>query len=310
MKLYPFLCEPLPIEKIWGGCRIARELCHGTVKENVKIGETFELSLRREALSTVKNGALAGSTLASLEERFPGMVTGGQFSSFKSFPLLIKFIDAAEDLSVQVHPDDAYAEQHETECGKAEMWYIIDALPDSSIFLGLADGCTPESLFETDDPTKALKEIKVSAGEAYFIPAGTPHAIGKGILLAEVQQNSDLTYRIWDYDRQNGRELHREKARDVVKHTDCGRIVADKAGILVRFCGISVRLLDIYSSVRMSKDTFYSLLCVDGRATIVCDGDEYEISKGDSYFIPKALNELQIKGRARILVSAPDQDEV
>ena len=213
-NLYPMRLSALPMERLWGGDKLGKiynKNCgSGT-------GETWELSVREKEKSVVSNGILAGKTLSEIVDTDKSLV-GERFAGGE-FPLLIKFIDAADDLSVQVHPDDEYAAKVENDVGKTEMWHIVEAEPGAKLVYGLADGVTPQDfvLAVREGKTQsALKYVEVHAGETYFIPAGLVHAIGGGILLAEVQQNCDLTYRVYDFDRldKNGkpRELHTEKA--------------------------------------------------------------------------------------------------
>lgn len=310
---YPFLLCPVAVSKLWGGERLRREIHPEGVGFDGKIGESLELCVRRDVSSVIKNGSLAGRTLSSVIAEYPRETVGKVSADANDFPLLVKFIDASEKLSVQVHPDSEYARRYETDGGKTEMWYIMDAEPDSEILLGLSNGYRTEDLFCRKDPTDALEHIKVRAGDIYFIPAGTPHAIGAGILLAEIQQNSDLTYRIWDYERRDGngclRQLNTEKARRVIKRTACGRIFPKDGGVLAEFNGLKVSLPDIRGGTTLTGDSFYSVLCVDGCAEMSYGGGKLTVSKGDSWFIPKAVKKLEIKGDAVILLSAPNKCE-
>ena len=192
---YPLILSHIYKERIWGGDRLQKN-------SSTPIGEDWVLSVRDDDNSVVTNGEYVGQTLAEV------------LKINEKFPLLIKFIDSKETLSIQVHPDDKTAALMGGEGGKSEMWYIIDALPDSYIYLGMKDNVDIEefrkAVLDGDDPTSYLNKVNVSSGECYYIPAGTPHAIGGGNYICEVQQNCDTTFRMYDYGRP--RELHLKDA--------------------------------------------------------------------------------------------------
>lgn len=303
--LYPLKLRPVLRSPIWSGDRLSREWKKG----EGKIGESWELCVRGREVSEVENGRHAGESLDMLIARYGKLITGSGRPT-EEFPLLVKLIDAADDLSVQIHPDDAYAARVEGDSGKSEMWYIVDADEGARIACGLARNVGREEL------EKALSEgricellnyVRVKRGECYYIPAGLPHAIGRGVLVAEVQQNCDLTYRLCDYGR--GRELHVEKALDVIRYftedeidslrfsrrktdlegllADCEyfRAAAQKGGEKVAFCG-----------------EMRHLLCLEGKGELVCEGDRYPLEKGDSYLLPASLTTAELCGEITVLV--------
>ena len=313
-NLYPMRLSALPMERLWGGDKLGKiynKNCgSGT-------GETWELSVREKEKSVVSNGILAGKTLSEIVDTDKSLV-GERFAGGE-FPLLIKFIDAADDLSVQVHPDDEYAAKVENDVGKTEMWHIVEAEPGAKLVYGLADGVTPQDfvLAVREGKTQsALKYVEVHAGETYFIPAGLVHAIGGGILLAEVQQNCDLTYRVYDFDRldKNGkpRELHTEKAIQCVKcftDEEIDAIRYSRGGgdseTLANCRYFKVSRLEVKGAreVEATQESFVSLLCVNGGGKLIFDGEEYEICRGDSYFLPAGLGISSLEGDMTVILS-------
>ncbi|MBE6600202.1 MAG: mannose-6-phosphate isomerase [Ruminococcaceae bacterium] len=219
----------------------------------------------------------------------------------EDFPLLIKFIDAKEKLSVQVHPE-----------GKTEMWYVIKAEEGAELILGLADGVTKDEFkkaVESGDPMPLLNRIKVHSGETYFIPAGLVHAIGGGILVAEIQQNLDITYRLYDYGR--GRELHTEKAFCAMREFSEKDIedMQFSRGKTDPECTVnceyfSVFKIDLNGERKFCPEsTFHSLLCIQGSADIVCNNEKYPLTAGDCYILPQGVDEYTLFGAAQILLS-------
>lgn len=319
---YPFRLSSVTKSPIWGGTRLLRDW--GKKSEAATVGESWELTVRRKEKSVILDGPLAGKTLeAVISEAGSGLIAP-DFCG-QNFSLLIKLIDAADRLSVQVHPDDAYAARVEHDRGKTEMWYIVDADPDAEIVCGLRGGIGREafaSAVRAGRIDSVLQHRKVKPGETYFIPAGLLHAIGKGILIAEIQQNCDLTYRVYDYDRKGAdgkpRELHIEKALDVVRpfteeeinairfsrRSDAladGEVLADCEFFRVerlKLTGQTVTLPD-HAGMR-------HLLCVEGSATLSCNGIDYAVAKGgnrESWFLPPHLP-LTVTGTATLLFSA------
>lgn len=225
--MYPLKFTPVYQERIWGGTGLAQEF--GRKLPSDHIGESWEISAHPNGLSLVSNGPLAGENIPQLIGDFGTAFLGVKAPSqaFERFPLLIKLLDANDQLSVQVHPGNAYALEHEGEPGKYEIWYVLSAKPGAKIVYGLKNGidkATFQQALATGDLEACLNEIPVKAGEVYTIPPGLVHGLGAGIMVAEVQQNSDTVYRVYDYNRvdQSGktRALHLEKALDVIRFDD------------------------------------------------------------------------------------------
>lgn len=321
-SLYPFRLSCVTKSPIWGGTRLVREW--GKQSDGDTIGESWELTVRKDEKSRILNGPLAGQTLEEVINR-----TGPSFIApdypAGAFPLLIKLIDAADRLSVQVHPDDAYAARAEGDRGKTEMWYIVDAAPDAEIICGLRAG-VGRAEFAAAVRSGKIDEVmhrqRVCKGETYFIPAGLLHAIGSGILIAEIQQNCDLTYRVYDYNRRdrdgNLRRLHIEKALDVVRPFSADEINALRFsrrsdslanGEVLADCEFfRVERLTLHGTPVTFPDFagMRHLLCVDGSATLTCNGVSYTLAKGDnleSWLLPAGLP-ASLSGTATLLVSA------
>ncbi|MBO5930939.1 MAG: class I mannose-6-phosphate isomerase [Clostridia bacterium] len=319
-KLYPLLLSGITKSPIWGGTRLPLEW-NKTAPNGGTVGESWELTVRQKEMCTVKNGALAGRTVGEILRERPCDLMGASTLSNGEFPLLIKFIDAADKLSVQVHPDDTYAARVEGDRGKTEMWYIVDADEDAEIICGLADGIDNAAFcasLQKGDMMSTLKVQKVHRGETYFIPAGLPHAIGKGILIAEIQQNCDLTYRVYDYERRGAdgslRELHIEKACDVIRpftneEIDTIRysrgIPASREDVLADCAYFRTEKLNLSQNAHTLQKNNYlrHLMCVGGEGELTTDGISYSFRAGDSILLPACLNDLTVKGNGTVLIS-------
>ena len=319
-KLYPFFLSGVTKSPIWGGTRLPREW-NKCAPDGGSVGESWELTVRKKEMSIIQNGALAGTPVGELLSDFPEELMGNSSLTNGEFPLLIKFIDAADRLSVQVHPDDSYAARMENDRGKTEMWYIVDADKDAEIICGLVDGIDNTSFctaLREGRLMSVLKAQKVRAGETYFIPAGLPHAIGKGILIAEIQQNCDLTYRVYDYDRRQAdgslRELHITKACDVIRPFDADEIDAIRYSRELPASRDTILADCDYFRVEklaLSKDThtlfqngyLRHLLVIDGEGTIECDGVSYPFRRGNSILLPASLDHLTLTGDGTVLIS-------
>ena len=313
--LYPLKLSSVTKSPIWSGERLSR----GWKKGNGAVGESWELCVRKNENSVVENGELCGKTLAELIDFYGAELTGSDFSS-DGFPLLIKLIDAGDDLSVQVHPDDAYAARVENDRGKTEMWYIVEADEGASIVCGLRKGVSKDELCQAIREGRSesvLNYIPVSAGQSFFIPAGLPHAIGRGILIAEVQQNCDLTYRIYDYGRVGvdgcPRELHVEKALDVMRDFSESEIRAIRysrtegraeGGALADCEYFKVRKICVDGSIELNTDRrMLHLLVLSGEGVLSYHGIGYRLEKGASYLLPASLGRLDLTGEFMALIS-------
>ena len=317
MTYYPMKLSYITKSPLWGGTRLLKGW--GKQAEQPTVGESWELTVRENGMCCVENGAFAGRTLAELIGESDGIM--GKPSP-DGFPLLIKLIDAQERLSVQVHPDDSYAERVENDRGKTEMWYIVEADEGAEIICGLADGTTRGDFADAvraGDPERVLQHRKVQAGEAYFIPAGLPHAIGKGILIAEIQQNCDLTYRVYDYNRRQPdgslRQLQVKKALEVVRpytqeeinavrYSGCGGVPSTPE-LLADCCYFRVRKLTAAGEIPVPDEGgMRHLLCLSGSADLLCNGVRYHTGKGDSYLLPAAMPTAALSGNAVFLLTS------
>lgn len=315
MTHYPFLLSPVAKSAIWGGTRLRRDW--GKTADLPNIAETWELSVRDTERCTVRNGNYEGQTLYKVLKTLGPRAVGAGFTGDR-FPLLIKFIDASDRLSVQVHPDDAYAAATADGLGKTEVWHIVEAEEGAQILCGLRDGLTRADFVaavERGDFLSPLAAHKVKAGETYFIPAGMPHAIGAGILVAEIQQNCDLTYRVYDYDRVGAdgakRPLHVKQALDVVRpftaaEVDAIRFARGKGeGVLAACPYFTVRRIEVTVRARFNADSksFHSLLVLAGTGTVTANGVEVAFTKGDSIFLPADSGNYTLEGGATLLLT-------
>lgn len=317
-SIYPMKLRAACKDYIWGGTRLRSEYHQQSSAE--KIAESWMLSSHPDGPSTIVNGEYAGMTLPEYFQKAGRGAFGSDCDRFPDFPVLVKLIDAKDRLSIQVHPDDAYARAHGGRFGKTEMWYIIDCEPGASLYYGF-DHAIPKEEFRRRIENNTLEEVlnraEVRRGDVFFISAGTLHAIGAGILIAEIQQSSNLTYRIYDYGRpgKDGkpRELHIPQALDVTRLTPPAR-PARPQGKRERLQGCSRTLLascDVFTvyemkitEATMNADaaSFHSLICLDGDALLLREGKpEFAFRKGDSVLIPAGYGSYTVKGSCRLL---------
>lgn len=315
--------KPALKETIWGGNRLRNDFKMQTDLKN--IAEAWVLSCHEDGESTVIGGEFDGKSLSYVLEKEIGMSALGAncegYDKIEDFPILIKLIDADDRLSVQVHPDDEYAAANEKDVrGKTEAWYIIDCDADAELIYGFNDDLTKEEFREAIENGTLLEKVnrtKVKPGDVAFISAGTLHAIGKGILLAEVQQSCNTTYRVFDYNRTGldgkPRELHVDKAVDVTECT-VPSATLDPIGMPVKHDGYITTLLsecpyftmtcvdiDTLYADEADETSFVSLVVLEGEGTIKCGDDEREFVKGDSIFIPADSGSFYVSGKAKIL---------
>ena len=309
-KIYPLKLTPFQKETVWGGEKLAKLFGKGSSES---LGETWEMSVRNDENSYIKNGSCAGMTLKEYIKKHTDY-------SPEHFPLLIKFIDAKDDLSIQVHPDDTFARSIGEKNGKTEMWYVIDAEEDGEIVYGALphlDGNDIKDSLMKGDPS-VLNRQKVSAGDVIFIPGGMIHAIGKGVLIAEIQQNSDTTFRLYDYERKdkdgNLRPLHTEQAAKAfksftekeIRDLRFSKCADDRNGELLASCDFfTVTIHEISKPTRFdfSDEPFISLLCIEGDGVVGWGRGEEEIRAGDSFYIPQELGSFNISGRLKLLAT-------
>lgn len=307
--LYPLRFRPILKQRVWGGTKYIPE------DKNTKgpIGESWEISGLEENISVATNGVLAGKTLDVLLQEYKGELVGEyvyeQFGN--TFPLLFKFIDAEKDLSVQLHPHDELAKTRHGSFGKTEMWYIIDADKDAELILGFnqpVDKNKYKEYLEKKRIADILQYKSIQKGEAYLVESGTVHAICKGVYLAEVQQASDITYRIYDWDRLGVsgqlRELHTELALDAIdfEQKDTKLVYENKINEAASICKtpyfntnkllVSGRLTRDLSK----KDSFVVYMCVDGEGEVSVNGKVEHVSQGESFLVPAVCDSLEIKG--------------
>ena len=312
VKLSPFVAD-----NIWGGTRLITE--YGIKTDKDPAAEAWVLSCHPAGPSTILNGEFAGKTLQEIYLADKS-ICGKKGEKYEFFPLLIKFIDAKRDLSIQVHPDDEYAMRVEGEYGKTEAWYILDCEPGAELILGFNRNVTVDEFkkaAQSDEMMSICNHVKVKKGDVFFIESGTMHAICKGILLAEVQQNSNTTYRIYDYGRlgKDGkpRELHVDKAADVTKFCppsipDSSKRETEKFDNATRSKLTSCDLFTMYelsidgdySSVS-DADSFVSLLCLDGSGEVKSGNESLTMKKGESLFIPAGKGVFTVSGKIKLL---------
>ncbi len=305
LKLAPYISET-----IWGGRKLINDFGITTEKSNA--AEGWMLSCLDMGPSIVINGRFAGKTLPEVVGVSPAWC-GKNIEKFAEFPVLIKFIDAMDDLSVQVHPTAEYCEKTGRGRSKTECWYIIDCEEGASLLLGFRDSISKDEFkLSIEDGTlvEKLGRVPVKPGDFFFIEAGTLHAICKGVLLAEVQESSNTTYRIFDYNRlgKDGspRELHIADAVEVTKTEPYSQPVFSNEGdeTLLADCDLfKVRKFDIdgaFSGI-VTEDSFVSLLIMEGEGALTCGNEKMSLKKGDSVFIPAGFGEYTISGKIQIL---------
>lgn len=311
----PLFLQSVMQEKIWGGTKLRDEFSYEIPSD--KVGEYWAISAHPHGVSTIKNGRFAGMGLDQLYAEHRELFGN---SSEPVFPLLTKILDANDWLSVQVHPDDHYAMEHEGELGKTECWYVIAADEGAEIIYG-HNAKSREELrqqIEKKEWDKLLTKVPVKAGDFFYVPSGTMHAIGSGILILETQQSSDTTYRVYDFDRKddegNLRELHLEKSIDVLNigAPANSRPVTVKADdlmstLLVASDFFAVYKWEVSGKVTLEKTAPYLLVSVlAGQGMLTVDGETYPIAKGDHFILPSDVEEWTFEGKnLEMIVSHP-----
>jgi len=315
--LYPLKFKPILKDKIWGGQKLKTLLNKESDLPNV--GESWEISDVDGDVSIVSNGDLKGQSLKHLLETYKDQLIGGKnYKVFENkFPLLIKFIDAKEDLSIQLHPNDKLAAKRHNSFGKTEMWYTLQADEGSNLIVGFNQNMTPEKYLNHLE-NKTLTEIvnfdKVKEGDAYFIEVGRIHAIGAGVMVAEIQQTSDITYRVYDWDRVdddgNERELHNDLAIDAFNFNmpDNFRAVYSKienqSNQMVSCPYFTTSYLEVTKTLKKenNKDSFFIYICVEGSATITYNEHSENIKKGETILLPAAVEHYEINSKKATLL--------
>lgn len=316
--LYPLKFEPIYKERIWGGTKL-RENYNRMCPEGATIGESWEISGLEEDVSVVSNGILAGNDLRELIEVYMGDLVGDMvYDTYgEEFPLMVKLLDAADILSVQVHPDDTLAAERHAAYGKSEMWYVMEAEKDSTISLGFKNKTSRTEFIErlgNSTVASMLKQEPARKGSIYNIPAGTIHALGKGVMVAEIQQSSDITYRIFDWNRTDktgrARELNAELSFDALNFDAARGLNMTKDFEPNR----EVRVLDspyfttniIEIDGRMERDyamldSFVIYVCVEGGIVVECEGGAESMVDAETILLPAMFNSATLSGKGRLL---------
>ena len=305
--------KPSCKDYLWGGRRLIEE--YGKAYEGEILAETWELSCHPDGPSMIANGAHAGKTLPQFIAEQGKQALGTNCRRFRDFPILIKFIDAKDNLSIQVHPDNRYALKNEGQYGKTEMWYVMDAGKDAFLYYGFEKEISKEEFEKrilADNLLEALHAVPVKKGDVLFIESGTIHAIGKDILIAEIQQNSNVTYRVYDYGRVGAdgkkRELHVDKAVAVTKRAPA----VGNAGAYPHIADcdyFTVDKLELDGAVKkklageVGPESFVSILILDGEGAVTNNGESVSYQKGDSLFLPAGSGAYEIEGVCDALVT-------
>lgn len=315
---YPLKMTPAFQDCIWGGNLLTTR--YHKPSPYTRTAESWELSCHPAGESVIANGAYAGQTLHAFLDKFSIQVLGTHCAPFHTFPVLIKLIDTNDNLSIQVHPDDAYAWQNERQSGKTEMWYIIDCAPDASIVYGFKQEISLEEFrrrIAENTLLDVLNVVPVRKGDAFMIHSGTIHAIGKGCLIAEIQQNSNLTYRVFDYGRigKDGkpRELHVEKALQVTTRKPAPpepeHETEEQDGysrkILASCSYFTVELLRIaqVAALETSMESFHALTCTDGSLRLQQGPNTLDVEAGETVFLPADSGTYTLSGRGDVLLT-------
>lgn len=308
MNYSPIKLTPVIKDYLWGGRRLITDFGKKTTLE--KAAESWELSTHPDGESTVSDGEFSGMKLSEYIAANGRECIGTRASEFEMFPILIKLIDAKDNLSIQVHPEDDYALKTEGEYGKTEMWYIVDCDEDSYLYYGLNREVTKEEFelrIKNNTLLDILNKVPVHKGDVFFIPAGTIHAICSGILICEVQQNSNTTYRVYDYDRRGAdgkpRELHASKAIDVSNLYPAPAQKKYPDGILASCKYFTVKKLAESCNIELTEESFRSLVITNGSGTLELNGESLNFTKGDSIFIPAQNGTAALSGDFEAILS-------
>ncbi len=319
-ELYPLKFDPILKEKVWGGNALSSRF-HKKPTGSQNIGESWEISALSGNLSIVSNGYLAGNNIEELIEVYMGDITGDAvFEKFgNEFPLLIKFIEAREDLSIQVHPGNVMAKEKHKAYGKTEMWYILESEKGAKIFTGFKEVVTKERYQKAIEDGKIAELLNIEtpvAGDVLFTPAGRIHAIGAGIVLAEIQQTSDITYRVFDWNRKdamgNTRELHMELALEAIDFNAAGKnkiskeLTINQTENLVSCEFFNTNIIWFNDQINKDytlTDSFIIYLCTEGEFLIRWDGNTEKVSKGETVLLPAMIKKIILEplGETKLL---------
>lgn len=311
----PLFIAPVFQEKIWGGSNLHTVFDFALPSD--KIGEDWAISAHPHGISVVQNGSFKGKKLDQLWQDHQELFG---YQKEETFPLLVKILDAANDLSVQVHPDDKYALEHEGELGKTECWYVIDAKPGAQIIYGHTAKSRAElaEMLQLGQWDKLLRRVTVKKGDFFYVPSGTIHGIGQGIMILETQQSSDTTYRVYDYDRSdekgNKRPLHLQQSIDVTNvpaYIPDLQISESRQGESAVISYLQTDFFNVYEwqvsgKLNLKKNAPYTLATViDGYGELIVDGKSYELKMGTSFIIPDAIENWVIQGSVQLIASEP-----
>jgi mannose-6-phosphate isomerase len=314
-ETYPLQFEPILKERIWGGEKL-KTVLNKPINSNIT-GESWELSTVEGDVSIVSNGALKGKSLTELIDNFPEEVLGtAVYKKFgKQFPLLFKYLDAKTDLSIQVHPNDALAKIRHNSFGKTEMWYIMQADEKARIIVGFKEKSNAKEYvahLENNTLLDLLEEVNVKTGDVFFLETGTVHAIGAGLVVAEIQQTSDITYRLYDFDRTdadgNLRELHIDLALDAINYdkVETHKTYSketNKSNEIVHCPYFTTNYLPLDGTINVSKtsESFTVYMCTEGAFQLEYNKITYDYKKGDTVLIPAVMNRYTLIGTAVLL---------
>lgn len=312
---YPLQFDPIFKDRIWGGQKLKTQFNKPIFSKTT--GESWELSAVEGDISVVSNGTFKGKLITDLIDLYPNEILGTTvFNRFgKQFPLLFKFLDAKENLSIQVHPNDALAKERHNSLGKTEMWYVMQADEGAEIIVGFKENSNQQEYLKSLENRKLLSilnQVEVKEGEVFFLETGTIHAIGAGLVIAEIQQTSDITYRIFDFDRMdsNGmkRELHVDLALEAInyqkietqkiyfKEPNSSNPVVDCPFFTTNFIPLTKE-----TAVEKNGNSFTVYMCVDGAFEILIEQEYFRYKKGDTVLIPAALKNYFLNGNASLL---------
>lgn len=314
---YPLLMQAPVKDYIWGGTKLRKK--YNKASDAERLAESWELSCHRDGPSVIANGPARGMTLEQYIREEGRELLGSKARSFENFPIMIKLIDARDNLSVQVHPDNEYALKNEGEYGKTEMWYIIDAEPGAELLYGVERKITARELsdsLQNGTITDLCHHAPVKKGDVFFIPAGTIHAIGKGILLAEVQQNSNTTYRLYDYGRLGNdgrpRQLHVKQGSEVCSleplplkdKRETVRLSDTCSGELLASCDyFTTYSVNVNGSAGLAADdsSFQTFTVLEGAITLTAGDTSLEMAAGQTVFLPAGMGSYSLTGEGHLI---------
>ena len=315
MKLYPLQFQPILKDRIWGGTKLKTYLNKPITSEIT--GESWEISTVENDVSIIANGTLKDKSLNDIINESPEQVLGTKvYQQFgKQFPLLFKYLDAREDLSIQVHPNDTLAAKRHNSFGKTEMWFVMQADADARLIVGFKEKSSPEEYLKSLENNTILSILDtktVEKGDVFFLETGTVHAIGAGTVIAEIQQTSDITYRLYDFDRVDAqgttRELHVDLALDAINYdvVDAEKkyskmVNTSNAVVDCNYFTTNFIPLDGAISVAKNGQSFTVYMCVEGSFTLIYQEEEYHYNVGDTVLLPAEIVEFEIKGKASVL---------